>query len=93
MTPRCFLIGHTGPILSLAFVHLTTDNFDLIVSSSDNGYEKYFTLQACNSVKFGLSMLYFNFYRSELCNWDAIDGRCLETTKCINPHTKMQVCS
>lgn len=38
MTPRCFLIGHSGPILSLAFVHLTTDNFDLIVSSSDNGY-------------------------------------------------------
>ncbi|CAL8086757.1 unnamed protein product [Orchesella dallaii] len=63
MTPRCFLIGHSGPILSLAFVHLTTDNFDLIISSSDNG---------------------------ELCNWDAIDGRCLESSKCLNPHTKMQ---
>jgi WD40 repeat protein len=35
--PRCFLIGHSGPISALAYVHLPGEKFDLIVSASENG--------------------------------------------------------
>ena len=37
ITPRCFLIGHSGSILALAYVKLNSSSLDLIVSSSENG--------------------------------------------------------
>ncbi|CAG7815558.1 unnamed protein product [Allacma fusca] len=65
INPRCFLIGHSGAILALAYVKFTSSSLDLIVSSSENG---------------------------ELCCWDSLDGRCLETSthKTNLTHTRMQ---
>lgn len=87
ITPRCFLIGHSGTILSIAYIPMGTGSFDLVVSSSDNG--QVFKRRVLIIIQ---KLIWICSLTSrELCNWDAGDGRCLESNKCGNAHSKLLV--